>query len=91
MGQLGEEVDGVRRGASERMDRQLDGPGSPLSAQMVVDHEAIDAHHRSGSSPPGGIGGIPAVAEGLGDSFEGIASQDLGPRPPLAGAGTMHG
>ena len=78
-------------GASERMDRQFDSPGSLLCAQMVVEHEAVDGEDRSWPSPAHGIVGIAAVAEGSGDGFEGIAPQALGPHPPLAGAGGMHG
>ena len=65
------------------MDDQVDGSAPILSAEMVVEHEAVDADDRSEPPPTYGIGGIAAVAEGAGDVFEGIASQGLGPHPPV--------
>ena len=71
---LGKEVEGDLPGASERMDRQLDGPGSRLSAQMVVEHEAIDAEDRSGSSPPRRMVGVAAVCACVRNPSAGVRS-----------------
>ena len=81
--QFREEGQGVGHGATLGMDHQVDGPGPSLAAQMVVEHEAVDAEDRSETPPAIGVVGIAAVAEGAGDVFEGTAAQPLCPQPPL--------
>ena len=44
--QIVEEVEGGPHWASERMDHQFDGVGSPFCAKMVVEHEAVDGEDR---------------------------------------------
>ncbi len=81
--QFREEGQGVGHGASLGMDHQVDGTGAPLAAQMVVEHEAVDADDRSETPPASGVVGIAAVAEGAGDVFEGTAAQPLCLQPPI--------
>ena len=88
---LGEEGQRVRHGTSEPMDRQVDGSGAPLPAQMVVEHEAVDADDRFGMPPACVVFGVAAVAEGAEDIFEGVASQPLRPRAAIPWVEMPHG
>ena len=53
------------------------GGGGQVSAEMIVEHEAVDADDRSEPPPTCGIGGIAAVAEGAGDAGAGPEARAL--------------
>ena len=89
--QFREEGQGLGRGAPPRMDDQVDGSAPTLSAEMIVEHETVDADDRSKPPPTCGIGGIAAVAEGACDVFGGIAAQGLGQHPAVPWMKTVHG
>ena len=73
------------------MDHQVDGSGTPLTAQMVVEHEAVDADDRSGTPPASVVFGVRAVAEGADDVFEGVASQPLRLHAAIPRVQMLHG
>ena len=49
--QFREEGQGLWRRAPPRMDDQVDGSAPALSAEMIVEHEPVDADDRSGTFP----------------------------------------
>ena len=70
---------------------RVDGSGAPLPAQMVVEHEAVDADDRFEAPPACVVFGVAAVAEGADDVFEGVASQPLRLHAAIPWVEMLHG
>ena len=56
--QFREEGQRVRHGTSVRMNHQVDGSSAPLPAEMVVEHEAVDADDRFEAPPASVVFGV---------------------------------